>query len=162
ARRRDRLLRAAGTRGRAVRTDRVPDPGPAGGRRREHHRRAQRRVRPPAHRGPRRARRRPARGRAAQLPRPPGGRPRRPRRGPRARADDVSTVAITNQRETTLLWERRSGRAVGPAIVWQDRRTAARCEVLDAELIRDRTGLVPDPYFAATKLEWLLDGRDSA
>jgi glycerol kinase len=74
--------------------------------------------------------------------------------------DDVDTVAITNQRETTLLWDRATGRAVAPAIVWQDRRTAERCRDLDAALIRDRTGLVPDPYFSATKLEWLL--RDHA
>ena len=50
----------------------------------------------------------------------------------------------------------RTGRPVAPAIVWQDRRTADRCRELDAELIRERTGLVPDPYFSATKLEWLL------
>jgi glycerol kinase len=65
-------------------------------------------------------------------------------------------IAITNQRETTLLWERATGRPVHNAIVWQDRRTAARCAELDAELMRARTGLVPDPYFSATKLEWLL------
>ncbi len=70
--------------------------------------------------------------------------------------DDVDTVAITNQRETTVLWDRATGRAVAPAIVWQDRRTAARCRELDATLIRERTGLLPDPYFSATKLEWLL------
>ena len=66
------------------------------------------------------------------------------------------TVAITNQRETTILWERATGNPVAPAIVWQDRRTAERCAQLDAELIRAKTGLVPDPYFSATKLEWLL------
>jgi glycerol kinase len=66
------------------------------------------------------------------------------------------TVAIANQRETTLLWDRRTGMPVAPAIVWQDRRTAERCRELDAELIRAKTGLVPDPYFSATKLEWLL------
>jgi glycerol kinase len=65
-------------------------------------------------------------------------------------------VAITNQRETTLLWDRATGKPVAPAIVWQDRRTAERCRALDAELIRRKTGLVPDPYFSATKLEWLL------
>ena len=70
--------------------------------------------------------------------------------------DDVDTVAITNQRETTLLWDRATGKAVAPAIVWQDRRTADRCRELDASLVRERTGLVPDPYFSATKLEWLL------
>jgi glycerol kinase len=70
--------------------------------------------------------------------------------------DDVDTVAITNQRETTLLWDRGTGEPVAPAIVWQDRRTAERCRELDAALIRERTGLLPDPYFSATKLEWLL------
>jgi glycerol kinase len=69
---------------------------------------------------------------------------------------DPETVAITNQRETTILWDRRTGAPVAPAIVWQDRRTAGRCRELDPELIRARTGLVPDPYFSATKLEWLL------
>jgi glycerol kinase len=69
---------------------------------------------------------------------------------------DYDTVAITNQRETTILWDRASGEPVAPAIVWQDRRTAERARALDAELIRSRTGLVPDPYFSATKLEWLL------
>lgn len=66
-------------------------------------------------------------------------------------------IGITNQRETTLLWERSSGRPVHRAIVWQDRRTTDRCAELPAELLRARTGLVPDPYFSATKLEWLLD-----
>jgi glycerol kinase len=70
------------------------------------------------------------------------------------------SVAITNQRETTVLWERASGRPVANAIVWQDRRTADRCADLPAGLIRERTGLVPDPYFSATKLEWLLRDRD--
>ena len=76
--------------------------------------------------------------------------------------DDVDTVAITNQRETTVLWDRATGEPVAPAIVWQDRRTAERCRELDGALIRERTGLVPDPYFSATKLEWLLreHGRD--
>jgi len=70
---------------------------------------------------------------------------------------DLGAIGITNQRETTLLWERASGRPVHRAIVWQDRRTAARCRELPTELIRERTGLVPDPYFSGTKLEWLLD-----
>jgi glycerol kinase len=69
---------------------------------------------------------------------------------------DLDAIGITNQRETTVLWERATGRPVHRAIVWQDRRTAARCAELPAELIRERTGLVPDPYFSATKLEWLL------
>jgi glycerol kinase len=73
---------------------------------------------------------------------------------------DLRAIGITNQRETTLLWERATGRPVAPAIVWQDRRTAERCRELPAELIRARTGLVPDPYFSATKLEWLLARTD--
>lgn len=75
-------------------------------------------------------------------------------------AGDLDAIGIANQRETVVLWERRTGRPVAPAIVWQDRRTADRCRELDADLIRERTGLVPDPYFSATKLEWLLRDRD--
>jgi glycerol kinase len=75
-------------------------------------------------------------------------------------ASELAAVGITNQRETTILWERRNGRPVDRAIVWQDRRTADRCRDLPAELIRARTGLVPDPYFSATKLEWLLRRTD--
>ncbi|MDE3189412.1 MAG: glycerol kinase GlpK [Acidobacteriota bacterium] len=78
-----------------------------------------------------------------------------------ARAEP-DAIAITNQRETTILWERSTGRPVENAIVWQDRRTAERCAELPADLIRARTGLVPDPYFSATKLESLLRGRDPA
>jgi glycerol kinase len=77
-----------------------------------------------------------------------------------AAGEQPSALSITNQRETTLLWERASGRPVHNAIVWQDRRTSERCAQLPAELIRERTGLVPDPYFSATKLEWLLRERD--
>ena len=80
----------------------------------------------------------------------------------RGRASEFDTVAITNQRETTVVWDRRTGRPVAPAIVWQDRRTAERCRELDADLIRERTGLVPDPYFSATKLEWLLREHGAA
>jgi glycerol kinase len=69
---------------------------------------------------------------------------------------ELTALGIANQRETTILWERESGRPVAPAIVWQDRRTAERCRELPAELLRERTGLVPDPYFSATKIEWLL------
>ena len=69
-------------------------------------------------------------------------------------------IGITNQRETVVLWERRTLEPVGMAIVWQDRRTSERCRALREEgaapLLADRTGLVPDPYFSATKLEWLL------
>jgi glycerol kinase len=71
-------------------------------------------------------------------------------------AGDLDAIGITNQRETTVVWERRNGTPVHPAIVWQDRRTAERCAQIPADLIRERTGLVPDPYFSATKLEWLL------
>jgi glycerol kinase len=73
-----------------------------------------------------------------------------------ARPGDLRGIGITNQRETTVLWERASGRPVHPAIVWQDRRTAERCRELPAERLRELTGLMPDPYFSATKLEWLL------
>ncbi|MEO6444543.1 MAG: glycerol kinase GlpK [Gemmatimonadaceae bacterium] len=67
-------------------------------------------------------------------------------------------IGITNQRETVVVWERASGRPVGRAIVWQDRRTAARCAELApmSDEIAQRTGLVIDPYFSATKLEWIL------
>jgi len=69
---------------------------------------------------------------------------------------ELDAIGITNQRETTIVWERASGRPVHPAIVWQDRRTAARCAELPEDLVRERTGLVRDPYFSATKLEWIL------
>jgi glycerol kinase len=72
------------------------------------------------------------------------------------RAAGVDAVGIANQRETTIVWNRDSGEPVHPAIVWQDRRTAERCRELPAAEIRDRTGLTPDPYFSATKLEWIL------
>jgi glycerol kinase len=74
-------------------------------------------------------------------------------------ADRVAGIGLTNQRETTVLWERSSGRAVGPAIVWQDRRTAEFCERHRDKRpwIAERTGLVLDPYFSATKIAWLLD-----
>jgi glycerol kinase len=80
---------------------------------------------------------------------------------PDARLDSIAAFGITNQRETTLLWERATGTALHPAIVWQDRRTAARCAALKAQgaepLVRSKTGLLLDPYFSATKLAWLLD-----
>lgn len=78
----------------------------------------------------------------------------------------VAAIGITNQRETTLLWRRSDGRPVHPAIVWQDRRTAERCERLRAEgrteWLQSKTGLLPDPYFSATKLEWILDNAPDA
>ncbi|MGH8128069.1 MAG: glycerol kinase GlpK [Gammaproteobacteria bacterium] len=75
--------------------------------------------------------------------------------------EKVAALGIANQRETTILWDRASGEALGPAIVWQDRRTAAHCERLrqaGAEaLVKERTGLLLDPYFCATKIAWLMD-----
>jgi len=79
---------------------------------------------------------------------------------------DVAAVGITNQRETTVVWDRASGRPIANAIVWQDRRTAAECERLRAEgaeeTIRAKTGLVLDAYFSGTKIAWLLDHVDGA
>ena len=79
----------------------------------------------------------------------------------RLKAGDVAAVGITNQRETTVLWDRRTGQPVHNAIVWQDRRTAGFCDDLKrsgkAEVIGSKTGLVIDAYFSASKLRWLLD-----
>jgi glycerol kinase len=76
-------------------------------------------------------------------------------------ARDIAAVGIANQRETTVLWERDSGRPLAPAIVWQDRRTADACAALRSAghdaAIRARSGLLADPYFSATKIAWLLD-----
>jgi glycerol kinase len=76
------------------------------------------------------------------------------------RGETVAAIGITDQRETAVVWDRRTGRPLHRAIVWQDRRTAARCDALREAgrlpLVRDTTGLVLDPYFSATKLEWLL------
>lgn len=82
----------------------------------------------------------------------------------------VAALGLTNQRETTILWNRKTGRPLGRAIVWQDRRTAPECERLKAagwtDAIREATGLVIDPYFSGTKIRWLLDqgagARDAA
>ncbi|MDO8391837.1 MAG: glycerol kinase GlpK [Actinomycetota bacterium] len=78
--------------------------------------------------------------------------------------DAVAAIGITNQRETVLAWSRRTSTPFGTAIVWQDRRTAERCDQLFAEgqlpLVRETTGLVLDPYFSASKIEWLLTHRD--
>jgi glycerol kinase len=74
---------------------------------------------------------------------------------------DVCAIGITNQRETTIVWDRKTGAPVHPAIVWQDRRTADRCAALKAAgrepFFRERTGLVLDPYFSGTKIAWILD-----
>jgi glycerol kinase len=79
---------------------------------------------------------------------------------------DLDAIGITNQRETVVAWDRESGRPLHNALVWQDRRGAARCDELKAAgfepLIRERTGLVLDPYFSATKVEWLLENVEGA
>jgi glycerol kinase len=79
---------------------------------------------------------------------------------------NICTLGITNQRETALLWERATGRPLHPAIVWQDRRTAAFCVRLKQQglepLFTEKTGLVLDPYFSGTKLRWLLDNLPGA
>jgi len=81
-------------------------------------------------------------------------------------AADIAGIGITNQRETTLIWDRRTGQAIHRAIVWQDRRTAQACANLVAagheDLVRARTGLRIDPYFSATKIAWLLDNVPGA
>ena len=84
----------------------------------------------------------------------------------RASVDDVAAIGITNQRETTVIWDRASGEAIHKAIVWQDRRTAGLCQKLRADgvedLVRQRTGLLLDPYFSGTKIAWLLDNVPGA
>ena len=79
---------------------------------------------------------------------------------------DVAGIGITNQRETTLIWERQGGRPIHNAIVWQDRRTANFCGALKAEgrepMFKERCGLVLDPYFSGTKIRWMLDNVDGA
>lgn len=75
--------------------------------------------------------------------------------------DQLAAIGLTNQRETTVIWNRRTGIPIAPAIVWQDRRTADTCAALRAAghepVVREKTGLVLDPYFSATKIGWLLD-----
>ena len=80
---------------------------------------------------------------------------------------DIAAIGITNQRETTILWDRKTGKPIYPAIVWQDRRTSELCDVLKKEKgleeeIQEKTGLLIDPYFSATKLAWILDNVDGA
>lgn len=78
-----------------------------------------------------------------------------------ARPRDIAAIGITNQRETVVVWERETGNAIHPAIVWQDRRTAEMCSALEesglGETVSAKTGLVLDPYFSATKVRWILD-----
>ena len=86
--------------------------------------------------------------------------------GAEVRARDVAAIGITNQRETTIVWDRSTGEPIANAIVWQDRRTADDCDRLRSEgaetLFRERTGLVLDAYFSGTKLAWILDHVDGA
>lgn len=79
--------------------------------------------------------------------------------------DEIAAIGITNQRETTVVWNRETGLPVSNAIVWQCRRSAGRIDALSAaerEMIREKTGLIPDAYFSASKLEWLLDNTPGA
>lgn len=81
-------------------------------------------------------------------------------------ASDIAAIGITNQRETTLIWDRQTGKAIHNAIVWQDRRTAAYCAKLKKEghekVVTKKTGLLLDPYFSGTKVKWLLDNVKGA
>ncbi len=74
---------------------------------------------------------------------------------------DIAAIGLTNQRETTLIWNKKSGKPIYNAIVWQDRRTSDYCEQMASQkikkMISDKTGLVLDSYFSATKIAWLLD-----
>ena len=83
-----------------------------------------------------------------------------------ARPRDVAAIGITNQRETVIVWERATGKPIHKAIVWQDRRTAARCTELKEsgaeETVSNKTGLVLDTYFSATKVGWILDNVSGA
>lgn len=84
----------------------------------------------------------------------------------RISAEDIAAIGITNQRETTLVWDRQTGAPIHNAIVWQDRRTAPLCAALretgNEAMVTAQTGLLLDPYFSATKLKWLLDNVDGA
>jgi len=81
-------------------------------------------------------------------------------------ADRIAAIGITNQRETTLVWERTTGKPIAPAIIWQDRRTAAACDALKAKgheaAAQEETGLLLDPYFSGTKIGWVLDNVKGA
>jgi len=83
-----------------------------------------------------------------------------------ARPRDIACIGITNQRETVIVWERSTGKPIHPAIVWQDRRTAAMCASLEqsglGETVSSKTGLVLDPYFSGTKVRWILDNVPGA
>jgi glycerol kinase len=81
-------------------------------------------------------------------------------------ARDIAAIGITNQRETTVIWDRQTGQPIYNAIVWQDRRTAALCNQLKDQnleaIVSEKTGLLLDPYFSATKVAWILDNVDGA
>ena len=83
-----------------------------------------------------------------------------------ASAEDIAAIGITNQRETTIVWDKATGEPVCPAIVWQCRRTAEFCDELKAQgytdTIRKKTGLIIDAYFSATKIRWILDHVEGA
>jgi len=82
------------------------------------------------------------------------------------KASSIAAIGITNQRETTIIWDRATGKPIHPAIVWQDRRTASYCDSIKekgyADTIREKTGLLIDAYFSASKINWLLDHVDGA
>ena len=84
----------------------------------------------------------------------------------RIQPHQIAAIGITNQRETTVLWDRETGEPIAPAIVWQDRRTAPTCDTLrsagHAPLLQEKTGLILDAYFSATKIKWLLDHTPGA
>ncbi len=81
-------------------------------------------------------------------------------------AKDIAAIGVTNQRETTIVWDKKTGAPLYNAIVWQDRRTATHCQQLKQEgheeLVRARTGLLLDPYFSATKINWILESVPGA
>ncbi|PID48373.1 MAG: glycerol kinase [Proteobacteria bacterium] len=79
-------------------------------------------------------------------------------------ANDIVSIGITNQRETSVVWEKKTGKAIYNAIVWQDRRTASLCQQLKPHepMLNDKTGLLFDPYFSGTKLKWILENMDGA
>lgn len=82
-------------------------------------------------------------------------------------ADDIEAIGITNQRETTIIWDKKTGKPVYNAIVWQCRRTADSVEKIMhddnmADIIKKKTGLIPDAYFSATKIAWILENVDGA
>jgi len=81
-------------------------------------------------------------------------------------AEDLAAIGITNQRETTVVWDRATGTPIHNAIVWQDRRTSGLCDRLKdrghLDLIQEKTGLIIDAYFSGTKIKWLLDNVDGA